>query len=71
MSKLLSDLKIFRMEIKNANTKPIKSNKLRKVNTLRLESMKTTTQPMEIYDWKSEVFAFVVNAAMDGITNKF
>ena len=59
------------MEIQNASTTPSKSNQLRNVNTVRWESWKVTTQPWEIYDRKSEIIAFVVNAGMNVTANNF
>ena len=59
------------MEIQNASTTPSKSNQLRNINTVRLESGDVTTQPWEINDRKSEVIAFVVNAGMNVTTNNF
>ena len=43
-----SELKILRMEIKNAGTTTSKSNSLRNVNTVWLESRNITTQPVKI-----------------------
>ena len=57
------------MEIRNASAAPSKSNQLRNVNTIRLESVNITTQPWVIDDKKSEVIAFVVNAGIN-ITDK-
>ena len=51
------------MEIKNDSATPNKSNQLRNVNTIRLESRNISTQPSEIDDRISEVTTFVVNAA--------
>ena len=59
------------MEIQNASTTPSKSNKLRNVNTVRLESGNVTAQPWEINNRKSEVIAFVVNAGMNVTANYF
>ena len=50
------------MEIQNTSTLPSKSNQLRNVNNIRLESWNITTQPGEIFSGKSEVVAFVENA---------
>ena len=69
--KFWSDLKIFRMEIKNASTTSSKSNQLRNINSVRWESRNITTQPGEIYYRKSEVIAFVVNACVNITTNNF
>ena len=66
-----SNLKIFRMEIRNASATPSKSNQLRNVNTIRLKSSNITTQPGEIDVRKSEVIAFVVNAIMNITANNF
>ena len=66
-----SKLKVFRIEIRNASATPSKSNQLRNVNTIRWESGNITTQPGEIYDRKSEVIAFIVNAAMNITANNF
>ena len=59
------------MEIQNGSTRPSKSNQLRNVNTVRWESWNVTTQSWEIYDRKSEVIAFVVNAGMNVTANNF
>ena len=59
------------MEIQNTNATPCKSNQLRNVNTVRWETRDITTQPGEIYDRKTEVIAFVVNACMIITANKF
>ena len=56
-----SNLKIFRMWIKNASTTPSKSKQLQNVNNVRWESGNVTNWPREINDRKSEVIAFVVN----------
>ena len=66
-----SNLKIFRMEIQNANTTPSTSSQLRNVSTIRWESWNLTTQPLEIHDRKSEVIAFVVSDGMNVTTNNF
>ena len=66
-----SNLKIFRMEIKNASVIPIKYNQLRNLNTVRWESRNITTQPEEFDDWKSEVNAFVVNPSMNITIDNF
>ena len=57
-----SNLKMFRMEIRNAGATPSKSHQLRNVNIVRWESWNITTQPGEIDDRKSEVITFVVNS---------
>ena len=54
-SEIGSNLRIFRMEIKNDSATLGKSNQLRKVNTVRYESRNITTQLGEIDDRKSEV----------------
>ena len=59
------------MKIQNASTTPTKSNQLRNVNIVRLESGNVTTQPWEINNRKSEVIAFVVNADMNVTANNF
>ena len=59
------------MEIQNGSTTPSKSNQLWNVNTVRWESGNVTTQPWEINNRKSEVFAFVVNAGMNVTANNF
>ena len=59
------------MEIQNASTTSSKSNQLRNVNTIGLESWNVTTQPWEINNRKSEVIAFVVNAGMNVLANNF
>ena len=66
-----SDLKIFRIEIQNAISTPRKSNQLRNVNNVRRESRNVTIKPGEIYDRKSEIIAFVVNAGMNVTANNF
>ena len=66
-----SNLEIFKIEIQNASTTPSKSNQLRNINTLRWESLDVTTQPWEIYNRKSEVIVFVVNAGMNVTVNNF
>ena len=53
------------MEIRKASAPSNKSNQLRNVNTIQLESMNITTQPGNIDDRKSEVIASVVNAGMN------
>ena len=57
------------MEIQNASTTPSKSNQLRNVNSVRWA--RNITQQGDIYERKSEVIAFVVNAAMDFTANNF
>ena len=59
------------MEIQNASTQSSKSNQLRNANTVRWESGNVTTQPWEIYNRKSEVIAFVVNAGVNVTANNF
>ena len=59
------------MEIQNACTTPSKSNQLRNVNTVRLESWNVTNQPWKINNTKSKVIAFVENAGMNVTTNDF
>ena len=59
------------METQNASATHSKSNQLRNVNTVRLESWNVTTQPWEINNRKSEVIAFVVNAGMSVTTINF
>ena len=68
--KLFED-NILRMEIRNASATPSKSNQLRNVNSIRLESRNITTQPGEIEDRKSEVIAFVVHTDMNITANNF
>ena len=67
----VSNLKSFRMEIRNASATPSKSNQLRNVNTIGWESRNITTQPGEIDNRKSEVIAFDVNAGMNITANNF
>ena len=59
------------MEIKNASATPSKSNQLINVYTVRWESRTITTQLGEIYDRKSEIIAFDVNAGMNITANNF
>ena len=59
------------MEIQNVSTKPSKSNEMRNVNTVRWESGNVTTQPLEIYNRKSEIISFVVNVGMNVTANNF
>ena len=67
----VSNLKRFRMEIRNASATPSKSNQLRNVNTIGWKSRNITTQPGEIDNRKSEVIAFDVNAGMNIPANNF
>ena len=60
VSLVLKWFEVFRMEIQNASTTPIKSNQLRNINTARWKSRNITTRPGEIDDRNSEVIAFVV-----------
>ena len=53
------------MEIQNTSTASSISNQPQNVNITGWESMNITTQQEEIYDRKSEVITFVVNADMD------
>ena len=59
------------MEIQTASKTPSKSNQLRNVNTVQMESRNITNQTREIDDRKSEVIAFVVNAGMNITANNF
>ena len=59
------------MEIRNASATLNKSNQLRNVKAIRLESRNIITQPGEIDDRKSEVIAFVVHAGMNITANNF
>ena len=59
------------MEIQNASTTSSKSYQLRNVNIVRWESRIVTTQSWEIYNRKSEVIVFVVNACMNVTSNNF
>ena len=59
------------MDIRNASATPSKSNQLRNVNTISVESMDITTQPGEAGNRTSEVIAFVVNAGMNITANNF
>ena len=67
--KFWSDMMIFRMELQNGSAISSKSNQLQNVNTERGESSNITTQPGQIFDRKSEVIAFVVNAGMEVTSN--
>ena len=60
-----NDLRIFRMEIKNASTTSSKSSQLRNINTVRLENRSIATQPGEIAYRKSKVTAFFVNPGVN------
>ena len=53
------------MEIQDASTAPSKCNQLWNLKTVRFESRKITTQPVEIDNRKSKDIAFVVHAGMD------
>ena len=53
------------MEIQDASTAPSKCSQLRNLKTVRFESRKITTQPVEIDNRKSKDIAFVVHAGMD------
>ena len=53
------------------STNSSKSNQLRNVNTVRLESGNVTAQPWEINNRKSEVIEFVVNAGINVTANNF
>ena len=48
-----------------------KSNQLRNVDIVLVESGNVTTQPRESNDRKSEVIAFVVNVDMNATANNF
>ena len=56
---------MFKMDIEKASTTPSKSNQLRNVYTVRLESRTVTTQLREIDDRQFEVITFFVNAGMN------
>ena len=59
------------MEIRKASATSSKSNQLRNVKNIQLESRNITTQPGNIDDRKSEVIASVVNAGMNITANNF
>ena len=59
------------MEIRKASATSSKSNQLRNVHTIQLESRNITTQPGNIDDRKSEVIASFVNAGMNITANNF
>ena len=59
------NLKSFRMEIENAGTEPSKTNQLWNIDTVGWKSRDITAQPGEIYNRKSKLIEFVVNACMN------